>query len=303
MAARRGRAPGGRIVPLRQRLVKLDAHSFLSRMTGVLTSIEQRARGVALGILDYFTLIARGVRFIFARPFYWNDAVTQMDRIGVGSLPIVLLTGLFTGMVLALQSSVELSKFGADVYIGNLVGASMVRELGPVLCALMVAGRAAAGIAAELGSMRVTEQIDALQSFGTDPIRKLVTPRLIAGLLMLPILTIIADIVGIIGGLIVAVLRIGTTGDAYLQGVLNTLAQSGFVLGIIPKDFVMGLGKPLVFGGIISLTACYYGLNTKGGTEGVGIAATRSVVTCSVLVLAVDYFLTQLGLVLLRPGQ
>jgi phospholipid/cholesterol/gamma-HCH transport system permease protein len=206
-------------------------------------------------------------------------------------------------MVLALQSSVELNKFGADVYIGNLVGASMVRELGPVLCALMVAGRAAAGIAAELGSMRVTEQIDALQSFGTDPIRKLVTPRLLAGLMMLPILTIIADIVGILGGMIVAVLRIGTTGDAYMQGVLNTLAQSGFVFGIIPKDFVAGLVKPLVFGGIIALTACYYGLNTRGGTEGVGIAATRSVVTCSVLVLAVDYFLTQLSLVVLRPGQ
>ena len=302
MAARRGRAPGGRIVPLRQSLVKLDAHSFLGRMTGVLTNIEQRARGVALGILDYFTLIARGVRFIFARPFYWNDAVTQMDRIGVGSLPIVLLTGLFTGMVLALQSSVELSKFGADVYIGNLVGASMVRELGPVLCSLMVAGRAASGIAAELGSMRVTEQIDALQSFGTDPIKKLVTPRLLAGILMLPLLTVVADIVGILGGMIVAVMRIGITADSYLQGVLNTLAQSGFVLGIFPKDFVSGLLKPFVFGAIITLTASFYGLNTRGGTEGVGLAATRSVVTCSVLILAMDYVLTQLLLVLLPPG-
>jgi phospholipid/cholesterol/gamma-HCH transport system permease protein len=272
-------------------------------MAGIGAAVSARVRGASTGVLDYFVLAARAMRFAFSRPFYWQDTLTQMDRIGVGSLPIVLLTGLFTGMVLALQSSVELSKFGADVYIGNLVGASMVRELGPVLCALMVAGRAAAGIAAELGSMRVTEQIDALQSFGTDPIRKLVTPRLIAGLIMLPLLTVIADIVGILGGMIIAVLRIGTTSDAYLQGVLNTLAQSGFVLGVVPKDFVMGLAKPLVFGGIIALTACYYGLNTRGGTEGVGVAATRSVVTCSVLVLAVDYFLTQLGLVLLRPGQ
>jgi phospholipid/cholesterol/gamma-HCH transport system permease protein len=271
-------------------------------MAEVLNTIEQRARGVALGILEYFTLIARGVRFIFARPFYWNDAVVQMDRIGVGSLPIVILTGLFTGMVLALQSSVELSKFGADIYIGNLVGASMVRELGPVLCSLMVAGRASSGIAAEIGSMKVTEQIDALQSFGTDPIKKLVTPRLIAGLITLPLLTVVADMVGIMGGMIVAVFRIGISADAFIQGVLDTLAQSGFVFGIFPKDFVSGLIKPFVFGGIIALTASFYGLNTKGGTEGVGLAATRSVVTCSVLILATDYFLTQLLLVLLPPG-
>jgi phospholipid/cholesterol/gamma-HCH transport system permease protein len=271
-------------------------------MTGVLISIEEHARGVAIGILEYFTLVARSVRFVFARPFYWNDTIIQMDRIGFGSLPIVLLTGLFTGMVLALQSSVELSKFGADVYIGNLVGASMVRELGPVLCSLMVAGRTASGIAAEIGSMRVTEQIDALQSFGTDPIKKLVTPRFLAGIVMLPLLTVVADMVGILGGLIVAVLRIGISTDAYLQGVLNTLAQSGFVLGFFPKDFVSGLLKPFMFGAIITLTASYYGLNTKGGTEGVGLAATRSVVTCSILVLAMDYFLTQLLLVVLPPG-
>jgi phospholipid/cholesterol/gamma-HCH transport system permease protein len=264
---------------------------------------ETRLRSTATGVLEYFVLGVRASRFAFSRPFYWRDTLVQMDRIGVGSIPIVILTGLFTGMVLALQSSVELSKFGADVYIGNLVGASMVRELGPVLCALMVAGRAASGIAAELGSMRVTEQIDALQSFGTDPIRKLVTPRLLAGLLMLPVLTIITDMVGIFGGMIISITRIGITADAYLQGVLNTLAQSGFVLGFVPKDFIAGLVKPLVFGGIITLTACYYGLNTKGGTEGVGVAATRSVVTCSVLILAVDYFLTQLTLIVLRPGS
>ncbi|HUF50541.1 MAG TPA: ABC transporter permease [Longimicrobiales bacterium] len=272
-------------------------------MSSFAAAMGTRVRDATTGVLDYFILGARAMRFAFSRPFYWQDTLTQMDRIGVGSIPIVLLTGLFTGMVLALQSSVELNKFGAAAYIGNLVGASMVRELGPVLCALMVAGRAAAGIAAELGSMRVTEQIDALQSFGTDPIKKLVTPRLIAGLVMLPVLTVITDMVGIFGGMIIAVFRIGATADIYLQGVLNTLAQSGFVFGFVPKDFIAGMVKPLVFGGIIALTACYYGLNTKGGTEGVGIAATRSVVTCSVLILAVDYFLTQLTLVVLRPGQ
>lgn len=255
-----------------------------------------------MGVYNYFLLGARATRFMAARPFYWRDVVMQMDRIGVGSLPIVLMTGLFTGMVMALQSSVELSKFGADIYVGNLVGASMVRELGPVLCSLMVAGRAASGIAAEIGSMRVTEQIDALQSFGTDPIKKLVTPRLVAALIMLPVLTMLADVVGILGGLIVAVFRIGVPADTFMDGVLNTLAQGGFVLRIIPKDFISGLLKPFIFGGIIALTASYYGLNTKGGTEGVGEAATRSVVACSVLILAMDYFLTQLLLVVLPPG-
>lgn len=271
-------------------------------MDTLLTNIAARTRSTALGIYEYFVLGGRAARFIAVRPFYFRDVVIQMDRIGAGSIPIVLLTGLFTGMVLALQSSVELNKFGADVYVGNLVGASMIRELGPVLCALMVAGRAASGIAAELGSMRVTEQIDALQSFGTDPIKKLVTPRLVACLIMLPILTIMADMIGIIGGMIIAVLRIGIPAEAYMRGVLNTAAQSGFVFGIFPKDFVSGLLKPFVFGGIIALTACYYGLNTKGGTEGVGIAATRAVVTCSVLILAMDYFITQTLLVLLPPG-
>lgn len=271
-------------------------------MNAVLTTIGNRTRGAASGVYEYFVLAARATRFIFARPFYWRDVIIQMDRIGVGSIPIVLLTGLFTGMVLALQSSVELSKFGADAYVGNLVGASMIRELGPVLCALMVAGRASSGIAAELGSMKVTEQIDALQSFGTDPIKKLVTPRFVASLIMLPILTLLADTVGIIGGMIIAVLRIGIPAQSYMMGVLNTAAVSGFVFGIFPKDFVSGLFKPFVFGGIIALTASYYGLNTKGGTEGVGLAATSSVVTCSVLILATDYFITQLLLALLPPG-
>jgi phospholipid/cholesterol/gamma-HCH transport system permease protein len=266
---------------------------------GAAAAIEHRARGAAIAVLEYFTLAARALTFAFSRPFYWRDTITQMDRIGVGAIPIVLLTGLFTGMVLALQSSVELTRFGAAAFIGNLVGASMVRELGPVLAALMVAGRSASGIAAEIGSMRVTEQIDALQSFGTDPIKKLVTPRVLAGLIMLPLLTVIADLVGIMGGLIVSVFRIGISADVYIQGVLNTLAQSGFLFGFFPKDFVGGLFKPFVFGGIITVTACYFGMNAKGGTEGVGNAATRAVVTSSVLILAIDYFITQALFVLL----
>lgn len=262
-------------------------------------TVEQRIRGVSSGVYDYFTLARRAIGFIFARPFYWRDTLIQMDRIGVGSIPIVVLTGLFTGMVLALQSSVELANFGADIYIGNLVGASMVRELGPVLCALMVAGRSASGIAAELGSMRVTEQIDALQSFGTDPIKKLVTPRLIAGLIMVPVLTILADLIGIIGGLIISVFRVQLPADVYLRGIWATFATSGYIFGFFPRDFVSGLAKPVVFGGIITLTGAYFGLQASGGTEGVGRATTRAVVMASILILATDYFLTQLILVLL----
>lgn len=270
-------------------------------MGRVVATVDEWMHGVALGVQQYFALGTRALRFVAARPFYWRDALLQMDRVGVGSIPILLLTGIFTGMVLALQSSIELGKFGADVFIGNLVGASMVRELGPVLGGLIVAGRAGSGIAAELGAMRVTEQIDALQSFGTDPIKKLVTPRFIAGITMLPVLVIITDMIGIIGGLIIAVFRIGLPADVYLRGVWTTLATSGFIFGVFPRDFVSGLLKPIVFGGIITLTGCYYGLNASGGTEGVGRATTRAVVTSSILILATDYFLTQLLLIVIPP--
>ncbi|MFW5951201.1 MAG: MlaE family ABC transporter permease [Gemmatimonadota bacterium] len=267
-------------------------------MSGIVARVDERVRGAALDVYQYFTLGTRATRFVVARPFYWRDTLTHMDRMGVGSLPILLLTGLFTGMVLALQSAVALERFGADIYVGSLVGASMVRELGPVLAALIFAGRVGSGIAAEIGAMRVTEQIDALQSFGTDPIKKLVTPRILAGLIMLPLLTIVTDAVGIFGGLLVSVYKIQIPADAYLRGVWSTLAQSGFVFGVFPRDFVSGLLKPFVFGGIVALTGCHYGLAARGGTEGVGTATTRAVVVASILVLAVDYFLTQLLFVL-----
>jgi phospholipid/cholesterol/gamma-HCH transport system permease protein len=178
----------------------------------------------------------------------------------------------------------------------------MIRELGPVLAGLMVAGRVGSGIAAQLGSMRVTEQIDALNTLGTDPIKKLATPRVLAALLMLPVLTVINDVVGILGGNVISsfVVRIPTS--LYWRTVLQQIAADGFVLTYVPNDFVMGLSKPLVFGGIIAITACYFGLNTTGGTEGVGQATTRTVVSASILILVVDYFLTQLLLSLLAYG-
>lgn len=261
-------------------------------------AVDERMRGMAVGVNDYFTLAGRALRFTVSRPFYWRDMLLQMDRIGVGSIPIVTLTGTFTGMVLALQSSVELQDYGGNAFLGALVGESMVRELAPVLAALGVAGRSGSAIAAQLGMMRVTEQIDALQTFGTDPIRKLVTPRLIATVLMLPVVTIILDMVSILGGMLVAG-GAGVSADQYFRSMWQAFALNGTVLGIIPKDFIYGLLKPFVFGAIIALTAAYYGLNTSGGAESVGTATTRSVVTASVLIFAVDYFLTQVLLVFL----
>ncbi len=253
-----------------------------------------------LAVQEYFILGGKALRFIVARPFYSEDFVQQMDEIGVKSLGIVLLTGLFTGMVLALQSSVQLQTFGATMYIGRLVAASMIRELGPVLAGLMVAGRVGSGIAAQLGSMRVTEQIDALNTLGTDPIKKLVTPRVLAALVMLPILTIVNDLIGIVGGNIISTLSAGIPTSLYWRTVWDQIASDGFTLVYIPNDFVHGLSKPFVFGGIISITACHFGLATTGGTEGVGHATTRTVVTSSIVILIVDYFLTQLLLSILQ---
>jgi phospholipid/cholesterol/gamma-HCH transport system permease protein len=266
---------------------------------GLVTRFNESAKAKVLSIQEYFTLAWKALRFIFARPFYAQDLVQQMDEIGVKSLGIVLLTGLFTGMVLALQSSVQLKTFGATIYIGRLVSASMIRELGPVLAGLMVAGRVGSGIAAQLGSMRVTEQIDALNTLGTDPIKKLVTPRVLAALIMLPILTIINDLVGIIGGNVIAKFIVDIPTSLYWRTVWEQIAADGFLLRYIPNDFIQGLSKPLVFGAIISITACYFGLNTTGGTEGVGQSTTRTVVTSSILILIVDYFLTQLLLSML----
>ena len=258
-----------------------------------------RIRVLAWHVQAYVGLGGRALSGLVTRPFYARDTIVQLDSIGVGSLGIVFLTGLFTGMVLALQSAVEMERFGATIYIGRLVGASAVRELGPVLTALMVSGRAGSGIAAELGAMRVTEQIDALQTMGVDPVRKLVVPRLLACLIALPLLTIVTDIVAILGGLLISVVKLGLTPDLYMRSVYEALAHNGYLLSYIPVDFVMGLVKPLFFGAIIALTACHFGLRTEGGTEGVGRAATGSVVASSILILATDYFLTQILIVLL----
>ena len=261
--------------------------------------LNEALKAAAYRVQSYFGLLGRVLASAVTRPFYWRDLGQQMDTIGVASLGIVALTGLFTGMVLALQSAVEMKQFGATIYIGRLVGASTVRELGPVLTALMVTGRAGSGMAAQLGSMRITEQIDALSTLGVDPVRKLVTPRFLAALIMLPVLTVIMDVIAIGGGLLIAVVKLDLTATMYLRSVYQSLAQTGFIFRYIPIDVFGGLVKPLVFGGIMALTSCYYGLNTRGGTEGVGRATTQAVVSSSILILASDYFLTQLLIALL----
>jgi len=269
-------------------------------LSELILRLNAQAKSTVLSIQEYFTLAWNSLRFIFARPFYTQDLIQQMDEIGVKSLGIVLLTGLFTGMVLALQSSVQLQTFGATMYIGRLVAGSMIRELGPVMAGLMVAGRVGSGIAAQLGSMKVTEQIDALNTLGTDPIKKLATPRVLAALIMLPVLTVINDLVGIIGGNIIARFIVGLPSSLYWRTVWEQIMSGGFTFRYIPNDFVQGLTKPFVFGGIIAITACFFGLRTTGGTEGVGLATTKTVVTSSILILVVDYFLTQLLLSVLQ---
>lgn len=230
-------------------------------------------------------LTGRTLAAFVTPPFYWRDVWVQMDTLGVQSLVIVGLTGIFTGMVLALQSSVQLSQFGASMFVGQLVAASVVRELGPVLTALMVAGRVGSGIAAELGSMRVSEQIDALEAMGTNPIKKLVKPRVIAGLVMLPLLTICTDFIAIVGGNLIAWLTLNQALSTYWNAVWS---------GLFMSDLFTGLAKPFTFGFIITIIACYMGLRTRGGTAGVGKSTTQAVVVASVLVLATDFFLTKL---------
>jgi phospholipid/cholesterol/gamma-HCH transport system permease protein len=241
---------------------------------------------VALREVQQFTLLAaRSVASLAQRPFYVRDTIDQMDHIGFGSLVIVCLTGIFTGMVLALQASVQLAQFGATAYVGRLVSASAVRELGPVLTGLMVAGRVGSGIAAELGSMKVSEQVEALEAMGTDPEKKLVKPRFIACVTMLPILTVLTDFIAILGGQLIAVFSMNQPASLYWNAAFITLELS---------DIFTGLAKPVVFGAIIALVACYNGLRTTGGTAGVGRATTNTVVAASILILASDYFMTEI---------
>ena len=250
-----------------------------------LVSPEAFAKRIVASVQDFSLLAGRAVANIFSQPRYIADTFTQMDSIGVGSLPIVVLTGFFTGCVLALQSATSLKEFGAVGMTGRLVALSMVKELGPVLTGLMVSGRNASGMASELGSMKVSEQIDAMRALGTDPIRKLVTPRLVATIFMLFFLTIISDACGTAGGALVAVVLLRLNGSAFFHTAYMSL---------VAGDVTEGLVKPLFSGFIIAATGCYFGLSTTGGTRGVGRSTTQAVVVSSVLIILVDFLVTQL---------
>jgi phospholipid/cholesterol/gamma-HCH transport system permease protein len=266
----------------------MAAGDFLSSIE--LISPAEFAKQKILSVQDYSQLAARSIANLFKRPLYLADMLQQADLIGVGSLPIVLLTGFFTGAVLALNTAASLGRFGALSLIGQLVSISMVRELGPVLTGLMVAGRNSSGMASELGSMVVTEQIDAMRALGTDPYKKLVTPRVSATVFMLFFLTIISDLLGLFGGSMVARLLLGLDFHEYWSSAWETL---------VFQDVFTGLIKPVIFGFIIATIGCYYGMAARGGTQGVGKATTEAMVTSSVLIIAVDFFLTRLLMVLL----
>jgi phospholipid/cholesterol/gamma-HCH transport system permease protein len=256
----------------------------------VVTLVDEWLKSALAEVQEYVSLSWAAIKGAFSRPFYFHDVVEQLDSIGWGSLTVVLLTGIFTGAVLALQSGLTLDQFGARPVVGRLVSASMIKELGPVLTALMLAGRVGSGIAAELGSMVVTDQINALRALGTDPIRKLVVPRVIAGVVMAPILTVISDFMGIIGGSIIAIFQLQVTSGQYWKSITD---------GLYVQDAWMGIIKPFFLGFVIVSIGCHVGLRTKGGTQGVGRATTNAVVAASVCVLAVDFFLTRLLITLL----
>jgi phospholipid/cholesterol/gamma-HCH transport system permease protein len=252
--------------------------------------IARWVKQALLEVQEYLRLLGQVGRALVTRPIYARDIVEQFDAIGIGSLTVVLLTGTFTGMVLALQSGLTLDQFGARSMVGRLVSASMVKELGPVLTALMVTGRVGSGIAAELGSMMVTEQIAALRSLGTDPVRKLVVPRVLAGVFMLPVLTVIGDAVGIVGGAVISSTQLQVASSVYWNNVVQ---------GLYMQDIWMGLIKPFVLGFVLVTIGCHVGLRTRGGTQGVGRATTNAVVAGSVAVLAVDFLVTKLLIVLM----
>jgi phospholipid/cholesterol/gamma-HCH transport system permease protein len=255
-------------------------------------AIERTAKHIVFTVQDYSLFAYRAVMNLFRPPRYWTDFLIQCNIIGVGSAAIVLLSGFFTGGVLALQSAATLSEFGATAVTGRFVSLTMIRELGPVLTGIMVAGRNASSMASELGSMVVTEQIDAMRALGVDPMRKLVTPRLFACITMLFFLTILADAFGILGGGAVTVFMNHQNGTQYISMAWEHLRY---------PDIIQGLVKPLFSGFLIASIGCFYGMRTTGGTEGVGRATIQAVVNSSVLIIFVDFLLTQVLLTLFPP--
>jgi phospholipid/cholesterol/gamma-HCH transport system permease protein len=250
----------------------------------VITGVVKEA---VLSVQEYAVLSFRAAASLFTPPRYVQDATEQMDIIGVGSLPIVMLTGFFIGAVMVLQTSSQFARFGQTALTGDVVAIALVRELGPSITALLVAGRNSSGIASELGSMVVTEQVDAMRAMGTDPIRKLVVPRIVAAVLMLPLLTAVADFIGLVGGFLISHLELRLGAVQFWTRAVDALEFG---------DLIQGLTKPVVFGFILSSVGCYQGLTVRGGTQGVGRATTQAVVVASVFILVSNFFITRLML-------
>ncbi len=258
-------------------------------MKGAISAVGGRALAVAEAF-GGLTLLSRStLRVALERRLPWRSIFRALDDVAVRSTAIVALTASFTGLVLSLQTGTALARFGSKQYTGYIVSLAIVRELGPVLTALIVGGRVAGGIAAELGSMAVTEQGDAIRAMGADPIRNLVLPRVLACVLALPMLTVLSDVLGIAGGLVIAVTQFNLPAWYYLQTV---------ALGVYPADVVSGIAKTVFFGFSIGVIACFEGLRATGGTVGVGTATTRAVVFTSVAVLILNFFLTKLFILL-----
>ena len=247
----------------------------------------QTVRKIVEDLGEYAQLLIDCAQDLRRGSFSFAETTRQVVKIGADSTPVVALTAIFTGMVLALQTAYGLQRFGAKDYVGNVSGLAFIRELGPVLSALMVCGRVGAGTAAEISSMVVTEQVDAIRALGANPISKLVTPRVLACILIMPMLTIGSNLLGIYGGALVATLQLDVDSHQYFHSLLNTVRI---------RDVIEGLIKSVAFGLIISTVACYKGLNSRGGTEGVGMSTTASVVTGSMTVLVIDFLLTKLML-------
>lgn len=236
----------------------------------------------------YGSLTRQVISELWRSPFEWRLFVDQIFQIGTRSMPLILITALSTGMVMALQFGIGLAKFGGAPYVPKIVSLSILREMGPVFTSLMVAARVGAGMASEIGSMVVTQQVDAIRALGTSPIRKIVIPRVLGCLLCLPLLAVMANLIGVTGGMIVGVSELKLDAGFYSQKVMSTLTLD---------DLASGIGKCVFFSFFISITACYFGLNVKDGTKEVGLATTKAVVVSSIMVLAGDFFLTKLFLI------
>ncbi len=256
----------------------------------ILLSAGVVSRNFVVSIGQITLLASRGFIGIFLPPFNFELFLREIDNFGAGSIILVDIIALFTGMVLALQTIYGLSMYGAEMYVGSVVSLSLVRELGPVLTSIMVGARVGSGIAAEVGSMQVTEQIDAMRALGASPIKKLVAPKMFAGMITLPLLTVTADVIGVLGGMIIALLELDIDRIFYVNSVLTTITIS---------DLLSGIGKTVFFGFLIAIIGCYFGLRTTGGTKGVGRSTTVTVVTISISILISDFFLTKLFLIVL----